>query len=60
MPAAITPPNPWKYTIDIFDAFDSAVRSEDLAAAREVLDKYREAIDKGRAELAESTDQTTT
>ncbi len=49
MPMTTVPPQPWKLTIDIFDAFDSAVRSEDLAAAREVLEKNRE--------LTESTDQ---
>ena len=53
MPAGVIPPNPWKYTIDLFDAFESAVRSEDLAAAREVLDKNRAIIEQLRA-LAES------
>ena len=45
MPMAVTPPYPWKYTIDFCDAFDSAVRAEDLAAAREVLDKNRGVIE---------------
>jgi len=60
MPSGVVPPNPWKYTIELFDAFDSAVRAEDLAAAREVLDKNREVIDKVREELAVSTDQIST
>jgi len=47
MPMQTTPPNPWKYTIDLIDELDSAVRAENLAAAREVLDKYRGTIDKG-------------
>ena len=54
MPAGTVPPIPWKLTVSLFDAFDSAVRAEDFAAAREVLDKNREIIDKVRAELAES------
>ena len=61
MPAAITPPHPWKLTVALFDDFDRAVREKgEFAAAREVLDKYREAIDKGRAELTESQSQTAT
>jgi len=59
MPATTVPPFPWKYTIDLFDAFESTVRSESLAAGREVLDKNREVIDLVR-ELAESEDQTET
>ena len=54
MPAGVIPPDPWKYTIELFDAFDSAVRSEDLAGAREVLDKNRETIETARKELLAS------
>jgi len=54
MPAAITPPNPWKYTIDLIDAIDRAVRAEDFAAAREVLDQYRGTFDKGLFDAFES------
>ena len=46
-PPGTVPPWPWKLTVAFFDEFDSAVRSEDLTAAREVLDKYRGTIDKG-------------
>ncbi len=59
MPAGVIPPDPWKYTIALFDAFDSAVRAEDLAAAREVLEKNREVIAMVR-ELAESENRTAT
>ena len=47
-PPGTVPPNPWKLTVVLFDDFYSAMRSEDLAAAREVLGKYQEAIDQGR------------
>jgi len=50
MPGGTVPPYPWKLTVALFDEFESAVRSENLAAEREVLDKYRAAIDKGREE----------
>ncbi len=52
MPVAVIPPYPWKFTIELFDAFDKAVRAEDLAAARDVLEKNREVIEKVREELA--------
>ncbi len=54
MPSGATPPWPWKYTIDFFDAYDSAVRAEDLTAAREVLDKYRGTVDQGLFDAFES------
>ena len=54
MPIQSTPPNPWKVSIELFDALESDVRSEDFATAREVLDKYRETIETVRKELAES------
>ena len=61
MPMQTTPPNPWKLTVALFDDFDTALRERgDIAAAREVLERYREAIDKGREELAESEEQTVT
>jgi hypothetical protein len=59
MPAGTVPPIPWKLTVALFDDFEAAVRSGDLAAAREVLDKNREVIEKAR-ELAESENQTST
>ena len=48
MPGTV-PPIPWKLTVALFDDLvEAAARSEDLAAARKVLETYRESIEQNR------------
>ncbi len=56
MPMPSTP-DPREIALDILEGMEIAVREGDLAAARQVLDKHRETIEKMRRVLAESTDQ---
>ena len=50
------PPYPWKLTVALFDDLvEATARSADLAAARKVLETYRETIEQGR-ELADQED----
>ena len=50
-----TPPNPGKIAVDLYDYLARTVSTGELGLASEVVDVYKEVIEKLRAELEQGT-----
>ncbi len=54
MPAAITPPNPGKVAIALYDILCRAADADGSRIAREAKEEYGEVIDQIKAQLEEA------